>query len=94
MLLNLSQRITNETDLRSLATNGLSVKEYITDSHIYDEKKLTLAAHRVLKDWRRNQRNSRVAYSRLCDILDTVEMSYYIAEALNVCANTDEHTIK
>ena len=94
MLFCLSQRITNETDLRSLATNGLGLRDYVIDSHINCEKKITLAAHRALKDWRLKQRNSKVAYSRLCEILDTVEMSFYVADALKVCVYNDEHTIQ
>ena len=94
MLLSLSRRITSETDLRSLATDGLGLKEHVIDSHIYDEKKITLAAHRVLNDWRVKQCNSKVAYSRLCEILDKVEMSFYVADALKVCVFNDEHTIQ
>ena len=85
MVLNLSCRIATEPELRSLATNGLRVEEHIVDGHINTEKTIPLATQKILKDWRRVQANSRVAYSRLCNILkeEAVGMNMFVRTVLN-----------
>ena len=71
--------------MRALALHGLLVKEQALDAYIKKHKKVPLAAHYMLADWRQRLHNSRVAYSRLCEILETAEVTFYIADALKVC---------
>ena len=61
------------------------MKEDTLDAYIKKHKKVPLAAHYMLADWRQRQHNSRVAYSRLCEILETADVTFYIADALKVC---------
>ena len=82
-MLDLSCRITNELDLRTFATKGLRVAEYTIDGHISTEESIQLAAQKIIKVWRRAQGNSRVAHSRLCDILRAVEMNFFIPAVLS-----------
>ena len=83
MVWNLSCRITNEPDLRMLATNGPRVEEHVIDGHINTEKTIPLATRNILKHWRRSQLSSKVAYSRLCNILEGVGMNMLIRTVLN-----------
>ena len=82
MILSLSRSITEEDDLRTLATIGLKIEDDVIDSHISTEKNISLATRKVIKDWRKKQINSKTAYSNLCDTLERVEMSYYIDHVL------------
>ena len=86
MVWNLSCRMTNEPDLRMLATNGLRVEEHIVDEAINrPTTTIPLAAQEILKIWRRGQANSRLAHSRLCDILkeEAVGMNTLVRTVLN-----------
>ena len=84
MLGKLAWCMSNEGDLRALATPGLGVSEQIIDGHIHNEKDIHIAALNVLKEWRKGQKNSKVAYTNLCEILrrEDVNMPYYICTAL------------
>ena len=78
MVLDVSKRITDELDLRDLATKGLKVEVHITDKHINTERSIHLAAFKVLSDWRKRQPNSRIAYSKLHDAFEHVKMLQFI----------------
>ena len=79
MIQSLSERITNEADLQKLATNGLKVEGYVIDSHVTNARcDITLAALKVLKSWRNDQGNSKIAYRKLCDALRNTHMVDHI----------------
>ena len=83
MILSLSQHITDETEVRNLATNGLGMEEHIVDKHVNTRKPdMTLAAQDIIKVWRNKIGNSKIAYTRLCDALNKAGMPYYIVNAL------------
>ena len=83
-MLNLSKRITSETDYRVLVINGLRLEEHIVDGHFNTEKTVQAAAQKCLKEWRKAQTNSRIAHSRLCHILRScqVGMNLMVATVL------------
>ena len=84
MLFKLSRRINSAGELRTLATIGLGIEEHVIDGHLYNEKDINEAALSVLKEWRKGQPNSKVAYSELCEVLtkENVRMDFYIADVL------------
>ena len=75
----LADRITNVSDLRSLATNGLEVKEHVIDKHLQNESDITEGAIKVLKNWIAAQNN---AVDELCEALRSVGKNMYITEVL------------
>ena len=76
--------MSNETDLRNLATNGLGMREHIVDKFVNDrEPKMTLAAHDILKEWRKALVCSRIAYGKLREALRSVGMASYIHDVLS-----------
>ena len=78
-------RITNETQLRTLAVQGLHLENHVIDSTVNAEKRTNLAARFLLKKWRDAERNSRVAFRNLYDIFERVNMSLIMSEALKAC---------
>ena len=83
MMLNLSRRITSEEELRALGTKGLRIPEYKIATHLRDyHNKITLAAHHVIKDWRKTVADPFQAYSLLCEALRKAELAAYIYEVL------------
>ena len=83
MIRELSKRITDEGDLRDLATKGLKVPEYTIDTQLRDyHHKINEAAIQVLRDWRKKNADPYKAYRVLCDALTKAEMPALIYEVL------------
>ena len=79
MILDLSKQITNETELRDLATKGLNVPENITDRHLYNERyDISMVAIKVLKDWQKTVADPAEGYTALCDALKKVNLAAFI----------------
>ena len=89
MLLKLSKRINSAMDLRTLATIGLEVEDPIIEGKLYNERDINEAALKVLKEWRKGQLDSRIAYNRLREALRKkgVNMAFYIAAVLEAPAD-------
>ena len=82
-LLKVSKLFTREEDLYTFATIGLEMDDHEIERHVTNKRDcITLAAHGVLKDWRKSQPTADVAYDKLCEALRCVNMSYYIGQAL------------
>ena len=60
MLHLLSQRISSPGQLRTVATKGLNMEQYVLDKYLHNEKDIDEAAFKVLKEWRVSQENSAV----------------------------------
>ena len=83
MIRELSKRITDEGDLRDLATKGLKVPEYTIDTQLRDYRhKINEAAIQVLKDWRKKNPDPYKAYRLLCDALTKAGMRALIYDVL------------
>ena len=83
MILNLSKRITNESDLRDLATKGLKVPEYFTDTQLHDKRHaINEVALQVLKEWNKKNADPFQAYDALCHALTTAGMPALIYDVL------------
>ena len=83
MINDLSKRITSESDLRDLATKGLKVPEYITDTQLHDNRHaINLAAVHVLKQWKKKNLDPYKAYDALCLALIAAEMPALIYDVL------------
>ena len=82
-ILDLSQRINKELDLRKLATPGLQMQEYAVSAYLkYHRESTTLATHDFLIDWRKSQPNPYIAYVKLCEALVAANMRLFIEETL------------
>ena len=83
MIHDLSKRVTSESDLQNLATNGLKVPKYIIDEVLHDKRHtINEAALQVLKEWKKNNADPFQAYDALCDALTEVFMARLIYEVL------------
>ena len=85
LLLLISVHITNETQLRRLASQGLHLEGHVIDSAVNDEKRINLTAPLLLKIWRDGQRNSRVAFRKLYGIFERVQMPFIMNDVLEAC---------
>ena len=75
-VLNLSQRITSEQDLRIFGTNGLRVPEHVIDTALYNYRTcIQDAAHSVLSMWLKQQPNRQEAYMNLQAGLKRAQMN-------------------
>ena len=81
----ISVRITDETELRRLAAQGLRLEGHVIDSAVNYEKTISLAARLLLKKWRDAHLNSREAFRKLYDIFERLKMSLIMNEALKAC---------
>ena len=69
-LLSLSHRITNKTDLKTLAISGLKMDECVVDTHMTNNKgDISSVAHMIFQDWRKSIESDKVAYSILWEAL-------------------------
>ena len=85
MLLKLSKKINQKSDILTLATIGLDMDEDDVERNLTDSKnEIHMAVRGVLKVWRRSQPDSTTAYGKLCDALrhKDVNMESFINEAL------------
>ena len=82
-LFNLSQRFTKEIDLNRLGINSLGVEDYVIDGCIMKSNRdIQIAAHNVLKHWRKAQTDTREVYQKLCKVMIKVNMGKFMAETL------------
>ena len=81
-LLELSWRITTREALNTLAILGLGIEDYVVGGHVSKSESFPTAAHGVLKDWRKQQYNSRAAYSNLVAALQRLGWNDYITKIL------------
>ena len=82
MLMELSRQMTNPGQLRRLVTIGLGVKQYVQDSNLHNIRDITEAALSILKQWNLSQESPAVAYSRLREALNKVNMCSLIHDVL------------
>ena len=83
MVLNLSKRLIDTSDLLTLAITGLGVFGHIVDWHINKNRPdIVIAAREVLTDWIKIQPDRHVAYTEMCKALRAAEMPHYICEVL------------
>ena len=79
MMLNLSKEISDQAELRNLATLGLRVRSKFIDTiRTNDPGDINNAALKVIKEWAADKQDKRAAYVELCDILKTIRRSGYI----------------
>ena len=75
-VLNISQRVTSEQELRNLGTKALKVPEYIIDTALYNHRtSIQDAAHDVLSTWRKQYQSSQEAYLDLLAALKRAKMN-------------------
>ena len=75
-VLELSRRITSESELLNLGINGLRLREYIIDAALFRHPKdIQDAAHYVLREWVKRQSNRVDAYHSLLKCLKQCEMN-------------------
>ena len=79
-LVNLSNAITQASDLRKLGIQGLHLDAKTVERHITNNRDITSAAHDVLFEWLNTQENRRVAYNNLCKALKIVKMKLKIQD--------------
>ena len=83
MLWSLAQLIDGQETLQTIAIIGLGVKSHIVHREINNNPTdITTAAHKVLLHWRKRYEDSEEAYTALCDALRSVNMAFYINQAL------------
>ena len=82
MIQELSKRIENPQALRVLGINGLEMEPYVTESVLQTNKDLHQAALKLLKTWEKGLPNRKMAYSKLCQALESVNMAFYVNEIL------------
>ena len=75
-VLELSRRITSQSELLNLGINGLRLRENIIDAAVYRHpQEIQNAAHDVLKEWVKRQSNRVDAYHSLLRCLKQCEMN-------------------
>ena len=80
--MDLSQKITNASDLRKLA-NDLRIEQSIVDSELNNHPtNINEAAYRVLSKWFKSQENSDCARKTLCDALRSANMNLHVDTVL------------
>ena len=65
----LSQRITCESELIDLVVNALNLPEHKAQSALYDKKEIQTAAYKLLMTWLQQQTNRHDAYNTLLSAL-------------------------
>ena len=83
MIEDLSLRISATQELQVLATNGLKIKPYIIEATLeYNQYNVQKSAQRILLNWRKEQPNKKIAYSKLRQALENVNMAFYVRVVL------------
>ena len=82
MLLQVSMRLVNKTDVRQLGLK-LQVDEFTIAAKLKDESEITNAAHEVLKVWFYKKQDRQVAYQVLGQALVDVQLNFIAREVLN-----------
>ena len=78
MTLGLSQQITSELQLNTLAIHGLNIPEEVVERHVNNKKNdITMATHALLKEWRKKYQDQKVAFLELCSALEETKMASY-----------------
>ena len=72
-LVNLSQDLTSQGAIRSLAINGLNMNKEKVDAHFTNyQNDIREAAYKVLEEWSKSQANKKEARTKLIQALRTV----------------------
>ena len=83
MIEKLSLWISAKQELQVLATNGLKIKPYIIEAALeYNQYNVQESAQRILLNWRKEQPNKKIAYSKLRQVLENVNMAFYVRVVL------------
>ena len=78
MLLNLSKRFVDKSELMTLGIKGFGMDDYQVGACMDENRNSTTdAAHQLLREWRENYDDAQVAYQELCKVLDNIDMRYY-----------------
>ena len=81
MLIDLSKRINSKQELRVLATKGLEMEDYELEA-VSQNKDLLTASNKLLKSWNKEIPDRKIAYSKLCKALKSVNMAFYVENVL------------
>ena len=80
-VLELAQKFTNMSDLRTLALIGLKLKGYSVDATLHDnDKAIQEAAYKVLQEWIKRQKNKQKAYTKLLAALRKAGFDFMATE--------------
>ena len=80
-VLQLSQRLTNPGDLKTLAYQGLKLESHEIESAISNKPNdIQSAAHEILKIWQKQQSNEKKAYSKLVAALTECKMHMLVSQ--------------
>ena len=82
MLLEVSQRLVDKTDVRRLGLQ-LQVKGFTIDAKLADESQTTVAAHHMLKIWFNKQQDRETAYQILGQALVDVQLNLIARQVMN-----------
>ena len=83
MLLDLSQCISSNGELRALAINGLGLEGSKVQKHLENyPKDINTAAHKLLMEWLNGQKGRESAYKELSKGLKNSNLELYIAMVL------------
>ena len=79
-IVDLSKRITCESELVNLGVKVLKLPKFIIRAAIYNKKEIQDAAHEVLNTWLKKQENREEAFNNLQSALLENEMNQLAAE--------------
>ena len=80
-VLQLSQRLTNQIDLRTLGYRGLKVEPHEIELAINNKPNdIQSAAYEILKIWQKQQSNEKEAYSNLVAALTECQMHMLVSQ--------------
>ena len=78
MIFRLSKKITSPFQLHILAIDGLSIKKFVIDRHVKDEKdNIPMATLALLNEWKLQYEDQKRAFLDLCYALDKSNMASY-----------------
>ena len=90
-VLNISQRVTSEQELRNLGTKALKVPEHIIDTALYDNRtSIQDAAHDVLSTWRKQYQSSQGAYLDLLAGLKRAKINQLVTQLRKWVQGTED----
>ena len=79
-IVNLSKRITSQSELVELGVRGLNLPEFIIDAAIYNKNEIQDATREVLQTWVKQQTNREESLVKLQTGLQKCEMNSLVAE--------------
>ena len=81
IVLNLSKRITDERDLKTLG-NCLGLPCHEIDSARANNQDITMATHQMLQKWYRKNEDPFEAWNKLAEALKRAGLNIYVAQVL------------